>query len=80
MRGRVGAQQQAWLDGRVREIRRVVDYNRFVDEYNRAVDLYNQQLYGEAVEVLKQLLKILPEGRESNSARALLADAVEAMR
>jgi tetratricopeptide (TPR) repeat protein len=80
MRGRVDARQQAWFDGRMREIRRVVDYNRYVDEYNRAVDLYNQQQYGEAVEVLDQLLAILPEGRESDSARALLADVLEAMR
>jgi tetratricopeptide (TPR) repeat protein len=80
MRGRVGPAQQEWIDDKIREIERVVDHGRFVDEYNRAVDLYNQQHYDEAVMVLERLLETLPEGPESNDARALLDDALAAQR
>jgi tetratricopeptide (TPR) repeat protein len=80
MRGRLGVERQEWLDDRIREIRRTIDYNRYIDEYNRAVDLYNQKQYGEAVRVLETLLATLPEGRESESARALLKDALRAQK
>lgn len=79
MRGRVGQLGRAWLDERISEIRRTVDYNRFVDEYNRAVDFYNRKQFGEAVRVLEALLATLPEGQESESARALLDDALKGL-
>lgn len=78
MRDSVGPAQREWIDDRVREIERVVNYGRFVDDYNRAVDLYNQQSFDEAVKVLQRLLETLPEGRESDDARALLNDALAA--
>lgn len=79
MRLRVGIEQQEWLDDRIREIRRAVDYNRYVDQYNRAVDFYNKQRYEEVVRVLEVLLTTLTEGRESDSVKALLDDALKAL-
>ena len=79
MRMRVGIEQQEWLDGRIREIRRAVDYNRYVDQYNRAVDFYNNRQYNDVVRVLEALLGTLDEGRESESVKALLHDALEAL-
>jgi tetratricopeptide (TPR) repeat protein len=80
MRGRLGIEQQEWLDDRIAEIQQAVDYNRYVDEYNRAVELYNLRRYREAVRVLEGLLATLPEGRESEAVKALLNDALEALR
>ncbi len=80
MRSRVSAESRQWLEDRIREVRRTVDYNRYVDEYNRAVDHYNRKEYGEAVRVLEALLDVLPEGREAESAQALLDDARAAIR
>ncbi|MCG6948679.1 MAG: DUF1570 domain-containing protein [Acidobacteria bacterium] len=80
MRTRVGGEQQEWLDGRIREIRRTLDYNRFVDEYNRAIDAYNQRRYGETVDILEALIATLGEGRELDSAQALLEDTRAAMK
>jgi len=79
MRGRLGIDQQEWLDDRIREIRRTLDYNLFVDQYNRAVDLYNNRQYEDAVQVLEALISTLPKGRESESVKALLDDALEAL-
>ena len=80
MRLRVGIEQREWLDGRIREIQRTVDYNRYVDQYNRAVDFYNNQQYEDVVRVLETLLaKMLNEGRESDSVKALLHDALRAL-
>ena len=76
MRARVGIEQEEWLDERIGELRRAMNYNRFVDEYNRAVEFYNLRRYPEAVSVLEGLIKTLPEGRESESAKALLEDAL----
>ncbi|MCW8985808.1 MAG: DUF1570 domain-containing protein [Thermoanaerobaculales bacterium] len=80
MRSRLGEEQQDWLDERVREIHRSVDYNRYVDEYNRAVDFYNHRQFEDAVKVLEVLISTLPEGRESESVKALLNDALEALK
>jgi tetratricopeptide (TPR) repeat protein len=80
MRGRVGIEQQEWLDDRIGEIRRTMDYNRYVDEYNRAVEFYNLRQFGEAVKVLEELLATLDDGRESESVKALLNDALEAQK
>ena len=80
MRDRVGPGQQKWVDDRISEIQRAIDYGRFVDEYNRAVDFYNRQQFAEAAEVLEQLLETLPEGRESDDARALLNDTLAAQK
>ena len=80
MRNRVGNERQEWLDNRIRQIRRTVDYNRYVEEYNRAIDYFNQKHFDEAVKVLEALLATLPEGRESESARALLNDALMAQK
>lgn len=79
MRLRVGIEQREWLDGRIREIQRTVDYNRYVDQYNRAVDFYNNQQYEDVVRVLETLLATLNEGRESDSVKALLHDALRAL-
>ena len=79
MRVRVGPGQQEWVDDRISEIQRAIDYGHFVDEYNRAVDFYNRQQFTEAAEVLEQLLETLPQGRESDDARALLDDALGKM-
>ena len=75
MRKRVSPESREWLENRIREVRRTLDYNRYVDDYNRAVDLYNRKKYGEAIRVLESLLEGLPEGREAESVRALLDDA-----
>jgi tetratricopeptide (TPR) repeat protein len=80
MRSRIGPRQQEWLDGRIRDIQRTLDYNRYVDEYNRAVDFYNGKQFAEAARVLEKLLATLPDGRESDSVRSLLGEAREAMR
>ena len=80
MRGGLGIEQQEWLDDRIGEIQRTLDYNRYVDEYNRAVEFYNLRQYGEAVRVIEELLATLPEGRESESAKALLNDALGALK
>ena len=80
MRGGLGAEQQAWLDERIDEIQRTLNYNRYVDEYNRAVDSYNSREFAEAVRILEELLATLPEGREAESAKALLDDALEAVK
>lgn len=79
MRPMVGIEQQEWLDGRIREIRRAVDYNRYVDQYNHAVDFYNKRQYEDVVRVLEALLETLSDGRESESVKALLHDALEAL-
>ena len=79
MRPMLGVDQLQWLDGRISEIRRTLDYNRFVDDYNRAVDLYNDEDYGAAIRLLESLLATLPEGYEANSAHALLDDALVAI-
>ncbi len=80
MRTRVGSEQLEWLDGRIREIRRTLDYNRFVDEYNRAIDAYNQRRYDETMDILEALIATLGEGRELDSAQALLEDTRAAMK
>jgi tetratricopeptide (TPR) repeat protein len=80
MRDRIGVAERKWLDDRVREIRITMTYNRFVDEYNVAVDLYNEKNYDEAIRVLEELLRTLPEGSEAESARELLEDARAARR
>jgi hypothetical protein len=79
MRGKLGVEQQEWLDERIREIRLALDYNRYVDEYNRAVDFYNQRRYDDAVRILEALVSTLPEGREAESVKALLDDALAAI-
>jgi tetratricopeptide (TPR) repeat protein len=79
MRLRVGIEQQEWLDGRIREIQRAVDYNRYVDQYNLAVELYNNRKYKDVVQVLEALLATLSDGPEAESATALLSDALEAL-
>jgi len=79
MRLRVGVEQQEWLADRIRDIRRTVDYNSFVDKYNRAVDFYNKRQYEDAVRVLEALLATLTEDRESDSVKALLDDALKAL-
>ena len=79
MQLRVGIDQREWLDDRIREIRRAVDYNHYVDEYNRAVDFYNKRQYEDVVQVLEVLLRTLPKGRESDSVKALLNDAIRAL-
>lgn len=80
MRDRVGFERREWLEDRIAEVRRTLDYNRFVDEYNRAVELYNVRKYDEAIDLLEALLETLPEGGEANSAQALLDDAIAAKR
>jgi tetratricopeptide (TPR) repeat protein len=81
MRNRVGIAQRQWLEDRIREIRVTIDYNRFVDDYNEAVELYNQKQYEETIRVLEKLLATLPEeGGEAEAARALLDDAVAALK
>jgi tetratricopeptide (TPR) repeat protein len=80
IRNRVGFDQLRWVDERIREIQQSIAYNRFVDEYNRAVDFYNNKQFGEAVQALEELLTTLPEGREAESAKALLNDAREAQK
>ena len=79
MRDRLGIEQRKWLDERISEIKRTLDYNRYVDEYNRAVDFYNQRRFDDVIAVLEKLLATLPEGRESESARSLLNDALKAL-
>jgi uncharacterized protein YicC (UPF0701 family) len=79
MRSRLGAEQQKWLDKRIAEIQRTLNYNRYVDEYNRAVEFYNSREFRQAVQILEELLATLPEGRESDSVKALLHDALEAL-
>jgi TolA-binding protein len=80
MRDRVGAERREWLEDRIAEVRRTLDYNRFVDGYNRAVELYNDRRYDDAINLLEELLESLPEGNEADSAQALLDDAVAARR
>jgi len=79
MRLRVGIEQREWLDHRIRELRLAVDYNRYVDQYNRAVDFFNKRQYEDVVRVLEKLLPTLPKGRESDSVKALLDDALKAL-
>ena len=79
MRDRLGIEQRKWLDERISEIKRTLNYNRYVDEYNRAVDFYNQHRFDDAIAVLEKLLATLPEGRESESARSLLNDALKTL-
>lgn len=79
LRARLGEAQQRWLDDRIDEVQRTIDYNRFVDAYNQAVEHYNQRQYRQAITVLEELLTTLPDGPEAQSARALLDDAMEAM-
>jgi len=79
MRDRLGIEQRKWLDERISEIKRTLNYNRYVDDYNRAVDFYNQRRFDDAIAVLEKLLATLPEGRESESARSLLNDALKTL-
>ena len=79
MRGRLGTEQQEWLDDRIAEIHRTLNYNRYVDGYNRAVESYNSRQFAAAVRILEELLATLPEGRESESVKAFLSDALEAL-
>jgi tetratricopeptide (TPR) repeat protein len=67
--------QQRWLDSKIAEVERNVEYNRYVDSYNRAVDLINRGDYADAIELLEKLLSSLPEGPKARSTRALLEDA-----
>ena len=79
MRPKVDIEQQEWLDDRIRELQHAVDYNRYVDQYNRAVDFFNTRQYEDVVRVLEVLLPTLPKGRESESVKALLNDAIRAL-
>jgi tetratricopeptide (TPR) repeat protein len=79
LRSRLGEAQQRWLDDRVAEVQRTIDYNRFVDAYNEAVDYYNQRRYDQAVEVLEEYLATGPENGKARAARSLLDDARSAM-
>jgi tetratricopeptide (TPR) repeat protein len=79
IRSGLGEAQQRWLDDRIAEIQRTIDYNRFVDAYNRAVDFYNQRRYDQAAKVLEEFLATEPENGEARAARALLDDALSAM-
>jgi FimV-like protein len=67
--------QLRWLDQKIRELERNVQYNRYVDSYNHAVDLLDQGDYTGAIGLLEELLTTLPEGPQARSLRVLLDNA-----
>jgi tetratricopeptide (TPR) repeat protein len=67
--------RQGWIDRKIAEIQRAIDYNHFVDSYNRAVELYNRREFAEAIRVLEELLAELPEGPDAVAVRSLLEEA-----
>lgn len=75
LRVRTSAEQRLWVDSKLREVRRAVEYNRFVEAYNRAVTLYNAGDYSRAIAVLEELLSGLEEGPDAAAARQLLDDS-----
>jgi tetratricopeptide (TPR) repeat protein len=75
MRDGSSGARQGWIDRKILEIRRAIEYNRFVDGYNQAVDLYNTEKFVEAIRVLEELLADLPEGPDAVAVRSLLAEA-----
>jgi len=75
IRERSSGAQQRWLDQKIGELERNVQYNRYVDSHNRAVDLLNRGDYAGAIELLEGLLSTLPEGPKARSVRLLLDDA-----
>ena len=75
IRGNSAGAQLRWLDRKIEELERNVEYNRYVESYNQAVDLINQGNYADAIELLEELLTTLPEGPKARSIRVLLDDA-----
>jgi len=75
IRDRSAGAQTRWIDGKIRELRETVAYNRYVDTYNAAVDLYNQQQFARVIEMLDPLLATMPEGVQAASVKALMEDA-----
>jgi tetratricopeptide (TPR) repeat protein len=71
--------QTRWIDGKIEELQRALDYNLYVDGYNEAVDLFNEEKYSAAIEVLDELLRALPAGPQAQSAKALRNEARELM-
>jgi len=75
IRERTSGSQRFWVDNKIDEIERNLEYNRYVDGYNHAVDLFNQEDYTGVIELLEGLLATLPEGPKTRSVRSLLDDA-----
>ncbi|MEJ2188841.1 MAG: tetratricopeptide repeat protein, partial [Acidobacteriota bacterium] len=75
LRARTSGEQRLWVDSKLREVRRAVEYNRFVEAYNRAITLYNDGDYSRAIAVLEELLSGLEEGPDAAAARQLLDDS-----
>ncbi len=69
IRNRSTGAQTRWIDGKIRELRATLDYNRYVDTYNAAVDLYNRQEFARVIEMLDPLLATLPDGPQAASVR-----------
>jgi len=78
LRARTAGEQRLWVESKLREVRRAIEYNRFVDAYNRAVALYNEGDYTRAIDVLEELLSGLEEGPDATAARQLLEDSRKA--
>jgi tetratricopeptide (TPR) repeat protein len=74
IRERCDGPQRRWVEAKIDELQRTIDYNRFVEGYNRAVDLYNRGEHEGAAVVLEELIPALPDGAERDSALELLRE------
>ena len=65
-----------WIDGKIQELQRTLDYNHSVEIYNAAVELYNRQEYDTVVTMLDEFLAATPDGPQTASVRSLRNDAL----
>lgn len=70
---------QRWLDAKILELQRTLDYNAYVETYNTAVELYNRQEFDRVLNILDRFLATQPEGPQAASVSALMDDARAAL-
>ncbi len=68
-----------WIDNKILELQRTLDYNDYVEIYNAAVEFYNRQEFDRAISLLDEFLATQPEGPQATSARSLRSDAQRAI-
>jgi tetratricopeptide (TPR) repeat protein len=64
--------RKAATEVRLEEVRRALDYNRFVEQYNQAVNLANQGNTKGAIAILEPLIETVKDPNQAEQGRALL--------
>jgi tetratricopeptide (TPR) repeat protein len=80
IRDRTAGPQRRWIENKITELQRTIDYNTFVDTYNTAVELYNRQEFKKVVTLLDEYLgSSSADSPQAASARSLRRDALRAI-